>query len=117
VRGRIDRIDQYADGYRLVDYKTGAPPRSPGGDASWTAVRLYAAGAEETWSFVPRGAALHYVLDGEERPVDCDPPEVNEATELARQAADDVAAERFDPRPGWHCRSCDFRLLCPAQDR
>ena len=117
VRGRIDRIDRYPDGYQLVDYKTGAPPGSPQGDASWTAVRLYAAGAQETWSFVPRGAALHYVLDGEQRPVDCDPPLVAEATALAREAADDVAAQRFDPRPGWHCRACDFRLLCPAQDR
>ena len=34
-----------------------------------------------------------------------------------RDLKGDIAAGRFAPTPGWVCRSCDYRLLCPAQDR
>ena len=37
--------------------------------------------------------------------------------EEVRAAADGIAAGRFEPRPSWACRSCDFALICPAQDR
>ena len=47
-------------------------------------------------------------------------PEAEEmaiALDEARATLDDIAAERFEPTPGWSCRTCDYRLLCPAVDR
>ncbi len=116
VRGRIDRIDRYPDGYQLVDYKTGAPPRGTDG-LDTLPIRLYAAGLLEARDTVARGGALHYVLDGEARPVECDPPMVEGARAEAAELADRIAVGDDEPTPGWHCRSCDFALLCPAQDR
>ncbi|MGB1712688.1 MAG: PD-(D/E)XK nuclease family protein [Miltoncostaeaceae bacterium] len=31
--------------------------------------------------------------------------------------ADAISAGRFDAAPGWACRTCDFNMICPAQDR
>ena len=115
-RQRVDRIDKYPDGYQLVDYKTGAPPKAPGGGEGLP-LKLYAAGLLEPHNRLARGGSLHYVLDGEARPVDTEAPEVDAAREEAAVAADGMAGGDFDPTPGWHCRSCDFALLCPEQDR
>jgi hypothetical protein len=51
------------------------------------------------------------------RQLNPEPPELAMAVEEARLAADGIARERFEPRPSWACRTCDFALICPAQDR
>lgn len=118
VRGRVDRVDAHPDGgHQIVDYKTGKPPAEGGRADEELILRLYLAGAREAWDARPRGATLEYVLDGQMRQVTAEPAEVREALEQAREVADRIAAGRFDPAPGWACRSCDFALLCPAMDR
>jgi DNA helicase-2/ATP-dependent DNA helicase PcrA len=117
VHGRVDRVDAHpAGGHQLVDYKTGKP-----GDASRAGddlvLRLYLAGAREAWGIAPRGATLAFVLDGDVRPVHPEAEEIAMAHDQVREAADGIALGRFEPRPSWACRTCDFALLCPAQDR
>jgi len=57
------------------------------------------------------------VLDGDQRIFDPDPAELAALLDEARVLADSAAAGRFDPTPGFHCRTCDYQLLCPARDR
>jgi len=118
VRGRVDRIDRHpSGGFQLVDYKTGSPPRGAGvGDESMV-LALYIAAATEGRQVKVQGARLEFVLDGDARQFDPDPAELAESIEEVRSLADGISLERFDPTPGWHCRSCEFALLCPAQDR
>ena len=118
VRGRVDRIDRHpSGGFQLVDYKTGSPPRGAGvGDESMV-LALYIAAATEGRQVKVQGARLEFVLDGDARQFDPDPAELAESMEEVRVLADGISLERFDPTPGWHCRSCEFALLCPAQDR
>jgi RecB family exonuclease len=118
LRGRVDRIDRHAGGGdQLVDYKTGRQP-GPGGEEEQDLVlRLYLAGAREAWGAPARGATLEYVLDGGTRQLHPEPAELALALEEARTVADGIAAGSFEPRPSWACRSCDFALICPAQDR
>jgi DNA helicase-2/ATP-dependent DNA helicase PcrA len=118
VRGRVDRVDAHpAGGNRLVDYKTGRPPAEAGRGDEELVLTLYLAGAREAWGLDARAATIEYVLDGEVRQVQPEPDELAAAMEEVRRVADEVAAGRFEPRPGWACRSCDFALLCPAMDR
>jgi DNA helicase-2/ATP-dependent DNA helicase PcrA len=118
VHGRVDRVDRHpAGGHQLVDYKTGRPPASGGGGEGDMVLSLYLAGAREAWGIEPRGATLEHVLDGASRPVHPEAGEIAEAVEAVREAADGIGAGRFEPRPSWACRSCDFALLCPALDR
>jgi len=117
VHGRIDRVDRLPHGgFGLVDYKTGAPPSGSDDDARLV-MRLYLAGAREAWQVEPRVATLEYVLEGENRRENPDGAEIAAAVELAHATLDEIAAGRFAPQPSWACRTCDYRLLCPAMDR
>jgi DNA helicase-2/ATP-dependent DNA helicase PcrA len=118
VRGRIDRVDRVpGGGFALVDYKTGSAPR-PGADADGRMVlRVYIAGARESWGIEPSRATLEYVLENEVRTEHPDAGELAEAVEQVRDSLDGIAAGRFEPRPSYNCRNCDYRLLCPAVDR
>jgi RecB family exonuclease len=119
VHGRIDRIDAHpAGGHQLVDYKTGKPP-APGarGDSDDLVLRLYLLGAREAWRIEPRGATLVHILDGDTRGVHPDAQDDAGVVEAVREAAEGIAERRFEPRTSWACRTCDFALICPAQDR
>ena len=119
VHGRVNRVDAHpAGGHQLVDYKTGKPP-PPGarGDDDDLVMRLYLAGARASWGIEPRGATVVHVLDGDSRGVHPEAAELAIAQDMVREAAEGIAEERFEPRPSWGCRSCDFALICPAQDR
>jgi RecB family exonuclease len=117
LHGRVDRVDARREGgHQLVDYKTGKPPVEAGSEESLV-LTLYLRAASEAWGLAPHGATLEYVLDGDFRQVQPEPGETVEALEEVRRVADGIGAGRFEPRPGWACRSCDFALLCPAQDR
>jgi DNA helicase-2/ATP-dependent DNA helicase PcrA len=119
VHGRIDRVDAHpAGGHQIVDYKTGKPPGPGGrGEDDDLVLRLYLQGAREAWGVEPRGATLVHVLDGDARGVHPDAAADAAAIEAVREAAEGISAGRFEPRPSWACRTCDFALLCPALDR
>ena len=117
IHGRIDRIDSHPQGgHQLVDYKSGrAPFRET--DSGRLVLVTYIEGARDAWGIEPRGAVLEYVLDGEMRNVHPDGQERAEAMEMVRDVADAISAGEFEPTPGWACRTCDFNMICPAQDR
>ncbi|WP_217914576.1 ATP-dependent helicase [Miltoncostaea marina] len=119
VHGRVDRIDAHpAGGHQLIDYKTGRPPAAGSrGDDDDLVLRLYLLGAREAWGIEPRGATLVHVLDGDTRGVHPDAGDDAACVEAVREAADGIAAARFEPRTSWACRTCDFAAICPAQDR
>lgn len=119
VRGRVDRMDFRAGGspgFQTVDYKSGKPPARPGVGDEDLVLALYM-GAVQANGARSRGAQLDYVLDGESRPFDPDPGELRALLDEAEMLADAAADGHFDPTPGFHCRSCDYQLLCPERDR
>ncbi len=117
VHGRIDRIDSHpAGGHQLVDYKSGRKPQRET-EAGRVVLVAYIEGARQAWGIEPRGAVLEYILDGGRTPVHPDGQERAEALARIRDVADGIAAGDFTPKPGFICRTCDFNLMCPAQDR
>ena len=74
-------------------------------------------GAREAWRIEPRGATLVHILDGDTRGVHPEASDDAMVVEEVREAAEGIAAGRFEPRPSWACRSCDFALICPALAR
>jgi DNA helicase-2/ATP-dependent DNA helicase PcrA len=118
LHGRIDRVDRLPQGgFGLVDYKTGSPPAGRAADEGRMVMRLYLAGVREAWQIEPQVATLEYILEGENRRENPDGHEIAAAIDVARATLDDIAAERFPAEPSWACRTCDYRLLCPAMDR
>lgn len=114
VGGRIDAIYGTPEGpWEVVDYKTGRPP--PEDDPLARAqLDLYALACIEVWGKRPEDLTLTYLYlaTGQERThhVD-DPASVRERLTGWLKL---IAAGRFEPTPGEHCRWCDFRSFCPA---
>jgi len=113
VSGRIDAIFGAPDGpWEVVDYKTG---RKPEGDPlSRVQLDLYALACIDVWGKRPEDLRLTYVYlaGGEEVsfPVE-DPARIQRRVE---EWLEGIAAGRFDPTPGEHCRVCDFLSFCEA---
>jgi len=118
LHGRIDRVDRLPQGgLGLIDYKTGSPPSGNAADEGRMVMRLYLAGVREAWQVEPRVATLEYILEGENRRENPDTNEIAAAIDIAHATLDEIAAGHFPPQPSWACRTCDYRLLCPAMDR
>jgi RecB family exonuclease len=127
LRGRIDRIDQRADGtYEVVDYKTGSAFLPGGLDATFAGGRqlqhaLYALAAaqllrERDADAKVAGSYYFPTARGRrERPVRATSPE--QAAAVLRDLFDVLAAGAFvhTPKEEADCRFCEFSRACGAR--
>ncbi len=113
--GYVDRIDKLGEArIGIVDYKTG-------GSFDLDRVKtepqltLYQLGTEQKLGMevgrlalyhVPSQTAFQVERHGEEQ--------VERVRGMVREAARGIEAGAFEPRPGHHCRWCDFQPFCPA---
>ncbi len=117
VTGRIDRIDRASDGsVTITDYKTGRPQSQEDADESLQ-LSIYALAARERWGYQPERLVL-YNLEGNQAVVTrrCD-GELEDARLKVLETATKVAEGRFEPKPGFQCRFCAYKNLCPATEK
>ena len=116
VKGRIDRLDRI-DGQRvaIVDYKTGTPKTDVDARRSLQ-LSIYALAARELWGYVPERLVFYNLESSDEVSASRDERELRAAQERIAEVAHKMAAGQFDPTPGFHCRSCQFRAMCPATE-
>jgi DNA helicase-2/ATP-dependent DNA helicase PcrA len=117
VVGRIDRIDEVAGGGVVItDYKTGKAQSQEDSDESLQ-LSIYALAAREKWGYRADHLVL-YNLEGNSpvftRRTDF---QLNEAKSRVTEVAGNIAAGKFDPKPGYYCRFCAYRNLCPATEK
>jgi len=113
VNGRIDRVDEDADGYVIVDYKTGNPKSQEAADQSLQlSVYAMAIHAEK-----PVKALIFQNLEGNTTVRTTRSPEELLKTEarIAETAAG-IAAGHFEADPGRHCNWCAYRTICPEKE-
>jgi DNA helicase II / ATP-dependent DNA helicase PcrA len=116
IRGRIDRIDRLEDGtVRVIDYKTGTPKDRKFADESLQ-LSIYAM-AVSRMDLTPKELVLVNVQDSSQAVSLRTPKQLEGAREEIEEAAEGIAAGRFGPKPGQHCRWCDYRRLCPATEQ
>jgi ATP-dependent DNA helicase UvrD/PcrA len=116
VKGRIDRLDRIA-GQRvaIVDYKTGTPKTDMDARRSLQ-LSIYALAARELWGYVPERLVFYNLETADEVSSSRDERELRSAQERIAEVAARMGAGQFDPTPGFHCRSCQFRVMCPATE-
>lgn len=115
--GRIDRIDRIAgDRVVITDYKTGKPKSQEDADESLQ-LSLYALAAKEMWGYIAERLVFHN-LEGNSKV-----SSVRTATQLEEakfrviEVAAKIKAGEFQPKPGFHCAACAYRLLCPKTEK
>jgi DNA helicase-2/ATP-dependent DNA helicase PcrA len=110
LNGIIDRIDRTAEGWRIIDYKSGRPVTRGRRDLQ---VALYALGAAAALKLDPIELEMVYLASGESVLVDHTRPLLAEATKQGTDVAEGVRSGRFDARPDRRrCRLCPYRLVC-----
>ena len=113
VRGRIDRVDEDADGYVIVDYKTGNPKSQDAADNSLQlSVYALAMGASKpVKTLIFQNLGDNSTVQTSRTREDL----LGTETKIAGVAAG-IAAGRFDAKPGRHCSWCAYRTICPEKE-
>ncbi|MGH9501324.1 MAG: ATP-dependent helicase [Terriglobales bacterium] len=117
VAGRIDRIDQSAGGRVVItDYKTGKAQSQEDSDDSLQ-LSIYALAAREKWGYHADRLVLYNLEGNSEVVTRRSDPELEAAKSRVREVSQNVAAGNFKPKPGFYCRFCAYRNLCPATEK
>ncbi|MBN1585697.1 UvrD-helicase domain-containing protein [Candidatus Uhrbacteria bacterium] len=114
IKGKIDRIDDLADGtVGLVDYKTGSPKdRTKLDIESRRQLLLYQVAAEKALGLKPSKLTFHYLEDGSKIEFFGQEKDLVRLEDHIREIVDRIRAGNFAPTPGWQCQYCDFGKIC-----
>jgi DNA helicase-2/ATP-dependent DNA helicase PcrA len=116
VAGRIDRIDK-ASGNRVVviDYKTGKPKSQDDADESLQ-LSIYALAAREKWGYEADQLAFYNLEENSFVITRRSEAQLQEARLKVENVANNIADGNFEAKPGFYCRFCAYKNLCPATE-
>ena len=116
MNGRIDQINRVGDGeMEILDYKTGKPKTETQAQKDLQ-LSVYALAAREELDLHPV-RLIYYNLQTN----DCvagtrDEAALRKTTGQIQEVAADIRAREFPAQPGFSCKSCEFRFICPAME-
>lgn len=116
ITGRMDQVNSLGGrDVEIVDYKTGKPKPAAAARKDLQ-LSLYALAAREILERNPEDLTFHYLLTNERQITSRDTKQLGEAVETVQEVAADIRAGEFPAKPGFQCRSCTYRAICPAQE-
>ena len=116
VKGRIDQINSLGrNDVEIVDYKTGKP-RKDADARKDLQLSIYALAAKEILELNPVRLAFHYLQNNQIQVTTRDAKQLDEAQKIVQEAAADIRAGEFSPKPGFACRTCAYEPICPAHE-
>jgi DNA helicase-2/ATP-dependent DNA helicase PcrA len=122
ISGRIDQINRLADDasgknlVEVVDYKTGSAKSQKHVDKNLQ-LSIYALAVRDAFELDPVRLVLWYLRTGERVETCRDDADLEDARQKVMEIAAQIRAGQFAPRPGFHCRNCEFQPLCPEHEQ
>ncbi|SRR5579875_245379 len=116
VTGRIDQINRIdRDTVEIVDFKTGKPRDAKTADKDLQ-LSIYALAAREVLELEPKRLVLYNLMSNEAVATARDAKALDATKKKICEVADQIRAGDFSPKPGFGCRYCDYKPLCPAHE-
>jgi DNA helicase-2/ATP-dependent DNA helicase PcrA len=116
VVGRMDQVHRRAGGgVELIEYKTGRPYTKREVDTS-RQLTLYARACREVLGLEPAALILYNLSSQEAIRTERETEDFQALEKTIRETNRQILAGRFPAQPGYHCRFCAFRPLCPAHE-
>ena len=116
VKGRIDQINSLGHkDVEIVDYKTGKPRKDSEAKKDLQ-LSIYAIAVKEILELNPVRLVFHYLQNNERQETKRDAKQLAEAQAIVQEAAAEIRAGEFTAKPGFHCRSCSYKPICPAHE-
>ena len=115
VKGRMDRLERIeGDRVSVIDYKTGKPKTQEYADESLQ-LSIYALAAKSI-GFVADSLVIVNLADSSAVESRRSAKRLDGEAARVSDAAANIAAGNFEPKPGRYCRFCSYRSLCPATE-
>jgi RecB family exonuclease len=117
VTGRIDQINRIAEKrVEIVDYKTGRA-KDKKAAAKDLQLGIYALAAEEILELKPERLVLYNLTSNEAVESTRDSKALKETRAKIAEVADLIRARDFPAKPGFMCKYCDYKPICPAHEQ
>ncbi|MGB7470096.1 MAG: PD-(D/E)XK nuclease family protein, partial [Candidatus Acidiferrum sp.] len=116
IIGRMDQVNSLGrNDVEIVDYKTGKPKKDADAKKDLQ-LSLYALAAKEIFEWNPVRLVFHYLQNNQTQATTRDAKQLDEAQKIVLETAADIRAGEFPPKPGFVCRNCAYKPICPAHE-
>jgi DNA helicase-2/ATP-dependent DNA helicase PcrA len=116
IIGRMDQVNSLGrKDVEIIDYKTGKPKKEADAKKDLQ-LSLYALAAKEIFEWNPVRLVFHYLQNNQMQVTTRDAKQLDEAQKIVLEVAGDIRAGQFPPKPGFVCRSCAYKPICPAYE-
>jgi DNA helicase-2/ATP-dependent DNA helicase PcrA len=116
IIGRMDQVNSLGrNDVEIIDYKTGKPKKEMEAKKDLQ-LSIYALAAKEIFEWNPVRLVFHYLQDNQIQVTTRDAKQLAEAQRIVLEVADDIRAGQFPAKPGFQCRSCAYKAICPAHE-
>ena len=117
LEGRIDLVRPLDDrGVELVDYKTGRPRSQKDADESLQ-LSVYALAARESLKLDPARLTFYNLTSNEPVSTARTPRDLENMKQEILAVAGQIRQKLFPAQPGFVCRYCNYRMICPAHEK
>jgi ATP-dependent DNA helicase UvrD/PcrA len=113
--GALGRPDAKFVEVEIVDYKTGKPKTEEKARKDLQ-LGIYALAALEALELNATQMVYHSLQNNQRVTAGREAKQLAEVRNTIQEVAADIRAREFPPHPGFYCRGCDYRTLCPAQE-